>query len=232
MSFQSHTSEAPELQSASANRRRRNAPTMRQLNSNQISCFSVIVPAVRSCHHFPQRPGRRPAAPARGRPAWGPPARERPPPPRPPVRRASVRLRGGRRAVVEGHVEPVHGCERGRPGSVGWGRAAAGVRVGAGSSRHGRRRCQERRRRRRVRGELELELIQSQMAQKPMLRGEVGARAWRVLKRMGKRSRLPRSLRARGKLALVPLSMPSTSLPYRSRLTWDLHTNTHTQNKH
>ena len=28
--------------------------------------------------------------------------------------------------------------------------------------------------------ELELELIQSQMAQKPMLRGEVGARAWRV----------------------------------------------------
>ena len=29
-------------------------------------------------------------------------------------------------------------------------------------------------------GELELELIQSQMAQKPMLRGEVSARAWRV----------------------------------------------------
>ena len=28
--------------------------------------------------------------------------------------------------------------------------------------------------------DLELELIQSQMAQKPMLRGEVGARAWRV----------------------------------------------------
>ena len=28
--------------------------------------------------------------------------------------------------------------------------------------------------------ELELELIQSQMSQKPMLRGEVGARAWRV----------------------------------------------------
>ena len=28
-------------------------------------------------------------------------------------------------------------------------------------------------------GELELELIQFQMAQKPMLRGEVGARAWR-----------------------------------------------------
>ena len=28
--------------------------------------------------------------------------------------------------------------------------------------------------------ELELELIQSQMAQKPVLRGEVGARAWRV----------------------------------------------------
>jgi hypothetical protein len=28
--------------------------------------------------------------------------------------------------------------------------------------------------------ELELELIQSQMAQKPMLRGEVGAHAWRV----------------------------------------------------
>ena len=28
--------------------------------------------------------------------------------------------------------------------------------------------------------EIELELIQSQMAQKPMLRGEVGARAWRV----------------------------------------------------
>ena len=28
--------------------------------------------------------------------------------------------------------------------------------------------------------ELELELIQSQMAHKPMLRGEVGARAWRV----------------------------------------------------
>ena len=28
--------------------------------------------------------------------------------------------------------------------------------------------------------ELELELIQTQMAQKPMLRGEVGARAWRV----------------------------------------------------
>ena len=155
-------------------------------------------------------------------------------------RRLLGRRCGGRRcvcgegdgAVVEGHVEPVHGCERGRPGSVGWGRAAAGVRVGAGSSRHGRRRCQKRRRRRRrrVRGELELELIQSQMAQKPMLRGEVGARAWRVLKRMGKRSRLPRSLRARGKLALVPLSMPSTSLPYRSRLTWDLHTHTHITN--
>ena len=28
--------------------------------------------------------------------------------------------------------------------------------------------------------ELELELIQSQLAQKPMPRGEVGARAWRV----------------------------------------------------
>ena len=28
--------------------------------------------------------------------------------------------------------------------------------------------------------ELELKLIQSKMAQKPMLRGEVGARAWRV----------------------------------------------------
>ena len=28
--------------------------------------------------------------------------------------------------------------------------------------------------------ELELEIIQSQMAQKPMLRGKVGARAWRV----------------------------------------------------
>ena len=28
--------------------------------------------------------------------------------------------------------------------------------------------------------ELELELIQAQMAQKPKLRGEVGARAWRV----------------------------------------------------
>ena len=32
----------------------------------------------------------------------------------------------------------------------------------------------------RVPRELELELVQSQMAQKPMLRGEVGARAWRV----------------------------------------------------
>ena len=31
-----------------------------------------------------------------------------------------------------------------------------------------------------VAGELELELIQFQIAQKPMLRGEVGARAWRV----------------------------------------------------
>ena len=31
-----------------------------------------------------------------------------------------------------------------------------------------------------VLGDLELELIQPQMAQKPMLRGEVGARAWRV----------------------------------------------------
>ena len=28
--------------------------------------------------------------------------------------------------------------------------------------------------------ELELKLIQSQIAQKPMLRGEVGARAWRL----------------------------------------------------
>ena len=28
--------------------------------------------------------------------------------------------------------------------------------------------------------ELELELIQTQMTQKPMLRGEVGARAWRL----------------------------------------------------
>ena len=28
--------------------------------------------------------------------------------------------------------------------------------------------------------ELELEIVQSQMAQKPMLRGELGARAWRV----------------------------------------------------
>ena len=58
---------------------------------------------------------------------------------------------------------------------------------------------------RRINAELELELIQSHMAQEPMLRGEVGARV-RVIRACGQRRERRYGSTPRGVLALHSLS--------------------------